>query len=359
MATLRKRGAYQWEAQVRRRGYPATSKTFETKVEAEAWASMIESEMSRGVWVSRSEGESTSLLELLDRYEREITPYKKGQAQEVSVLRVWRATPLAARVVATIRGVDMAKVRDQWLVTHESSTVLRRLSLLSHVFNVARKEWGFESVANPVELIRKPVVANARTRRVEVAGRSEDLKNTSDEVEWVIRHSGSIHLPAIVRLAVETAMRRSEIAGLCWKNIDLERRVAHLPSTKNGSARDVPLSSRAVAVLASLLHMRDQGVAVGDARVFDVRADAITRAFERAVARARAAYMQQCEHDGVEPALSFLTDLRFHDLRHEAASRMAEIYQLHELAKITGHKDPRMLMRYYHPRAEDLAKKLG
>lgn len=356
MATLRKRGAYQWEAQVRRRGYPASSKTFETKADAEAWASMIESEMSRGVWVSRAEGESTTLLELLDRYEREITPYKKGRAQEVSVLRVWRATLLAARAVATIRGVDVAKVRDQWLVTHESSTVLRRLSLLSHVFNVARKEWGFESVTNPVELIRKPVVTNARTRRVEVASRSEGLKNTSDEVEWVIRHSGSIHLPAVVRLAVETAMRRSEIAGLCWENIDLERRVAHLPSTKNGSARDVPLSSRAVSVLATLRHLPANG---SSGRVFDVRADAITRAFERAVARARAAYVQECEREDAEPAPSFLTDLRFHDLRHEAASRMAEIYQLHELAKITGHKDPRMLMRYYHPRAEDLAKKLG
>lgn len=358
MATLRKRGAYQWEAQVRRRGYPATSKTFETKADAEAWAALIESEMSRGVWVSRSEGESTSLTELLDRYEREITPTKKGRAQEISVLRVWRATQLAGRAVATIRGVDMAKVRDQWLVTHESSTVLRRLSLLSHVFNVARKEWGFESVANPVELIRKPVVTNARTRRVEVVGRNDESKGISDEVEWVIRHSGSIHLPAIVRLAVETAMRRSEIAGLCWKNTDLERRVVRLSSTKNGSARDVPLSSRAVAVLASLRQVPTPGGAVDDARVFNVRADAITRAFERAVARARAAYVLQCKQDGVEPAPSFLADLRFHDLRHEAASRMAEIYQLHELAKITGHKDPRMLMRYYHPRAEDLAKKL-
>ncbi len=89
-------------------------------------------------------------------------------------------------------------------------------------------------------------------------------------------------------------------------------------------------------------------------KVFDMRADAITRAFDRAVKRARERYEKTnslCDE-------SFLKDLRFHDLRHEATSRLAEIFPMHELTKITGHKDPRMLMRYYHPKAEDLALKL-
>lgn len=80
----------------------------------------------------------------------------------------------------------------------------------------------------------------------------------------------------------------------------------------------------------------------------------ITRAFDRAVKRARERYEKTnslCDE-------SFLKDLRFHDLRHEATSRLAEIFPMHELTKITGHKDPRMLMRYYHPKAEDLALKL-
>lgn len=94
-------------------------------------------------------------------------------------------------------------------------------------------------------------------------------------------------------------------------------------------------------------------------KVFATRADSVTRAFERTVLRARARCEAECKQAGVEPDRHFLVDLRFHDLRHEAASRMAAVYQLHELAKVTGHKDPRMLMRYYHPRAEDLAKRLG
>ncbi|MNP27163.1 Phage integrase family protein [compost metagenome] len=128
--------------------------------------------------------------------------------------------------------------------------------------------------------------------------------------------------------------------------------MAHLPSTKNGSARDVPLSTRAVITLQSV------GVAA-TGRVFDIRADAVTRAFERAAKRARQNYELECQTKSLIPIINFLTDLRFHDLRHEATSRLAEIFPMHELTKITGHRDPRMLMRYYHPKAEDLARKLS
>jgi integrase len=150
-----------------------------------------------------------------------------------------------------------------------------------------------------------------------------------------------------------------------WEHVDLKRRVAHLPATKNGSARDIPLSSRAVAVLQSLRDAFDLAKAKSDdgeeadlGRVFEIRSDAITRAFERAVTRARKAYIDECKSANQRPNGKFLTDLRFHDLRHEATSRLASIFPMHELTKITGHKDPRMLMRYYHPRAEDLAKRL-
>ncbi|BEU20016.1 site-specific integrase [Paraburkholderia sp. 22B1P] len=375
MPTIRKRGHYQWEAQVRRRGYPAQSKTFNTKVEAEAWASMIESEMSRGVWVSRSEAEATTLYEALERYEKEISLSKKGAAQELSVLKTCRAADLARRPLATIRSADVAKLRDEWLKSYKPATVLRRLAVLSHLFSIARKEWGMDSLSNPVELVRKPQPKNARTRRIAVndasvssAGgeESESQRATPDgELERVASASGSALLPSIIWLAVETAMRRGEIVSLLWKNVDLNRRVVHLPSTKNGDARDVPLSSRAAAVLQALKDTRDRAndgttESAEDAadRVFEIRSDAVTRAFERAVARARKLYVDESNITKVRPDGEFLTDLRFHDLRHEAISRLASIFPMHELTKITGHKDPRMLMRYYHPRAEDLAKRL-
>ncbi len=92
--------------------------------------------------------------------------------------------------------------------------------------------------------------------------------------------------------------------------------------------------------------------------MFDIRSDAVTRAFERAVIRARKLYEDECRVAQRTPDTRFLVDLRFQDLRHEAVSRLASLFPLHELTRITGHKDPRMLMRYYHPQAEDLAKRL-
>lgn len=376
MASIRKRGQYQWEAQVRRRGYPAQSKTFNTKAEAEAWAKMIESEMSRGVWVSRSEAEATTLYEALTRYEEEVSPAKKGAAQESSILKTCKAIDLAKRPLATIRSADVAKLRDEWLKDYKPATVLRRLAILSHVFNIARKEWGMESLSNPVELVRKPQPNNARTRRIATVDPSADTLGSDDpesergaqdgELERVVAASGSTLLPSIIWLAVETAMRRGEIVALRWEHVDLKRRVAHLPATKNGSARDVPLSSRAVAVLQALKDARDDtkneaddGEEADTSRVFEIRSDAVTRAFERAVARARKLYVDECKAVKQRTDGKFLTDLRFHDLRHEATSRLASIFPMHELTKITGHKDPRMLMRYYHPRAEDLAKRLS
>lgn len=370
MATYRRRGRYSWEAQVRRRGWPSQTKTFDTKAEAEAWAAMIESEMNRGVWLDRSEAEATTLGALLDRYETEVVPALKGAIRERSVLRLWRQTPLAKRTVATIRSGDVAQQRDAWLADGLApATVLRRLARLSHLFNTARKEWGMESLSNPVELVRKPTPNNARTRRVATppsTGRQRG--RTQDELSRIIEASESRVLPTIITLAVETAMRRSEIATLRWENVDFERRVAHLPDTKNGNSRDVPLSQAALDAFAALLPNRG-----GEARrrktravpsslsgpVFAVHPDGITKAFERAVHRARKAYEVECVEHGRELKPSFLRDLRFHDLRHEATSRLASRFQLHELAKITGHRDTRMLLRYYHPDAADLAKRMG
>lgn len=276
--------------------------------------------------------------------------------QDHSLVRILKGTQLAKNYMASIRSADVAKLRDEWLKIYAPATVLRRLALLSHVFNVSRKEWGMESLLNPVEAIRKPQPKNARTRRLEtqrVLSEKTSVtpgKEIATEIEHIIAATHSAVLPAIILLALETAMRRSEIAELRWRFIDLEKRVAHLPDTKNGNARDVPLSTKAVTLLSHLKECSKQT----DDKVFDMRADAITRAFDRAVKRARERYEQansQCDD-------TFLRDLRFHDLRHEATSRLAEIFPMHELTKITGHKDPRMLMRYYHPKAEDLALKL-
>lgn len=350
MASFRKRGELQWQARISRKGFPAQVKTFMTRADAEAWARQVESEIDRGAFISRTEAENTSLKECLERYKREISAHKKGASQESYILQTLLETPLADRMMATIRSADIAALRDEWLQTLKPATVLRRLAILSHVFSISRKEWGMESLSNPVEVIRKPQPRNARTRRI-AEKRIPTTGDLADELALIKSASDSRYLPAIIDLAVETAMRREEIALLRWEHIDLKNRVAHLPDTKNGSTRDVPLSPKAAELLKKLPRAGD--------RTFDVRADAITRAFSRARDRARKEYEAACRESKRKPDSSFLVDLRFHDLRHEATSRLAEIFPLHELTRITGHKDPRMLMRYYHPKAADLAKKLS
>lgn len=357
MATLRKRGPYQWEAQVRRRGWPPQSKTFESKAEAEAWAQMIESEMARGVWLDRSEAENTTLRELLDRYEKEISPRKRSHEREVSFLNTWRQTELAARMVSRIRGADIATLRDDWLKTLAPASVLRRLQVLSHVFNTARKEWGMESLANPVELIGKPAPANERERRVSL-----------QELETIIAATQSRFLPAMLRIAVQSAVRRGELVGLCWEHVHLEGYAPHLhlPLTKNGDSRNVPLLPEVVQAIQSWRAAVIEGLnADGEpseplrGRVFPIRADAVTRAFGRARDRARLAYEDECKQANRPVDAGFLHDLTFHDARHEATAQFAKLVDGIDLAKITGHKDPRMLMRYYHPTPEELSAKIS
>ncbi|PKM28655.1 MAG: integrase [Gammaproteobacteria bacterium HGW-Gammaproteobacteria-11] len=370
MATFRKKGPYQWHAQIRRKGWPQQTRTFNTQAEAKAWATMIEREMDAGVFVSRNEAEATSFSSALELYAKDVTSKKRSSASELSRIQAMQRHPLALRSLASIRGSDMATYRDMRLEAGMApSTVRRELALISHVFTIARKEWRMESLSNPVELIRQPSVDDARERRIlsaDVWTRKDGklVCEHLDELEMIFRHSRSTELPKIVAFAVETAMRRSEITGLLRANVNLNKRVALLPMTKNGSARGVPLSSRAIAILKSLSERCD-------GRYFKSRPDTITKAFADAVADARQTYnesltlllkekslpLEKIQQD--IDAAPFLQDLRFHDLRHEATSRLAEIFPLHELTKITGHQDTRMLMRYYHPKAEDLAKKLA
>jgi len=331
------RGPYQWRARIRRKGFPSQTKTFETKHEAEAWERIILSEMDRGVFVSRASAESTTLLECLDRYLKEIVPGKKGFKQDESKIRVLKRLPMAHHYMASIRGSDVATLRDEMLHNGRSaSTVVKYLAVISHLFNIARKEWGMESLANPVELIRKPVVKNSRDRRLE-EGEEEKLLNGC-------RSQGNTWLEPLVILAIETAMRKGEMLAIDWKLVDLKDKCIYLPGeiTKNGDSREVPLSSCAIKVLKSLPRPIS-------GKVFGTTSYATRKAFIKVCAKAI--------DTGGNPAP--IEGLTFHDLRHEATSRLAELYPAQDLAKITGHKDLKMILRYYHPRGKDLAKKLA
>ncbi|MEA3363638.1 MAG: Shufflon-specific DNA recombinase [Thermodesulfobacteriota bacterium] len=143
MASIIKRGPYQWQVKIRKKGWPKQTKTFETHEDAARWARKIESEMDDGVFVSRKEAEKTTLNEALDRYRREKTLHKKGAAQENNRIEHFKRSNLASRFLSTIRSTDIAKYRDQRLEEGKSPyTVNNELILLSSLFNVAHREWG-------------------------------------------------------------------------------------------------------------------------------------------------------------------------------------------------------------------------
>ncbi|MBU2805195.1 tyrosine-type recombinase/integrase [Acidithiobacillus ferridurans] len=316
-----------WQVRVRKRGYPAQTRTWRTKAEAQAWARQVENEMDRGVFVSRKEAENTSLAEALDRYTKEVSARKKGAVQEQSIIKKLSESTLADTFLASIQGKDIAKYRDTMLADGYSPiTVRRRLSLLSHLFTIAGKEWGMAGLANPVPMVSVQKPNNARDRRL--------LEGEEDRLLAAAQEYGE-PLPSIIRFAMETAMRRGEIAAMHWCYVDLRTSVLLVPDSKSGDPRRVPLSSRALAVLTHLPRRVD-------GQVWGIRADSITQAFDRACRRAN------------------IENLRFHDLRHEATSRLFEKgLNPMQVAAITGHKTLQMLKRYTHLRAEDLAKLLG
>ena len=344
MASFQKRSG-SWRATIKRKGFDRITSTFDTKTEAEKWARSIENEMDRGVFVSRTEAENTTLSEALDRYEREVSVKKKGYSQEKYKLGTWRKSVFAPRVLASIRSTDLALWRDDLLATHAPASVNRLLIVLSHLFTIASKEWGMAGLVNPVMQIRRPRLPQGRDRRL-LPGEEKRILSACET------YGGD--LADVVQFAVETGMRRAEIAGMTWDLVDLKKRTVTLLVTKNGDKRIVPLSSEAIRILSTLTRRID-------GKVWGMEPNSISQAFARALTRARAVYEKECEGTtgAMKPDPSFLTDLTFHDLRHEATSRFFEKgLNPMQVAAITGHKTLQMLKRYTHLKAEDLAEML-
>lgn len=328
-----------WQAQVRRIGRPPLCKTFRTKADAQAWANQQESEIARGVYRDRSQAERFTLGQILTRYGKEISPLKKSADAEIGRIAFLLRDPITQLRLSDLTPADLVSFRDRRLRKVTGSTVIRDLTLISHAINIARKEWGIV-MDNPCCLIRRPKENKPRKRRLSPKEEQRllaelELSLRSPEGSWLPGGCRSEWMKPLVIMAIETAMRRGELLQLEWTDVFLEERFVRLHDSKNGHGRDVPLSSRAFALLEGL--PRDPS-----GKVFPVTGEALKQSFTRAVERAR------------------LGDLHFHDLRHEATSRIApKLGNVLELSAVTGHMSLQMLKRYFHPMASELARKLG
>lgn len=340
MAAIRKRGEYQWCAQIIKKNQ-ATGlvhkeiKTFITKNEAETWAREVEAALARGEYNDTRQASGTPLRDLIKRYKDEVTPRKKGAKQEAVRLNKWLKHELADRMLTLIQPSDFAgyiSVRRK--EGKAEQTIKSEIIAISNVFKVAAADWGY-NIENPIKRISKPGGSRMRDQRI--------LPEVWPLIATELDKCRNPYFKIIAELAIETAMRQGEIFALVWADVDLPGR--HLiireakdTTGKNQKSRIVPLSRRAIELLTTLPRpIKDTE------KVFQVghttSADGLSRAFTKACAAA-----------GI-PA-------RFHDTRHEACSRMAPFFEMHELMKITGHETASQLIRYYNPTAKELTDKL-
>jgi len=327
MASIRFR-SNKWQVRVSRKGEQSLVKTFQSKEDAQRWARSVEVEWDKGTYTNIHQAQKTTFGELIERYLREVTPLMRGASADTIRLKAIMRRLIAKENMATLTPSKIAKYRDERLQEIKPSTVIRELAYFSSIINHARREWGL-SIPNPVLGVRKPAQPQGRNRILTF----EEERLLLDACKPLANRN--IYTRPFVILALETCMRRGELLNLRWDNINYQAKTAYLALTKNGQSRTVPLSTRAIETLQALPRSID-------GRVLPVNFAALETNFKRARERAG------------------LKDVRIHDLRHTAATRLAEkLPNLLELSAVTGHKSLAMLKRYYHPNPELLAEKLG
>ena len=157
---------------------------------------------------------------------------------------------------------------------------------------------------------------------------------SDDEIERLTSHISNPEVNLLIKLALETGMRRGELLNIHWQDINWSAKTLIIPTTKNDESREIPLTSKAIKALL-MSSKRDIGA------LFAIKPDSLSQAFNRA-----------CKKLNV-------SNLRFHDLRHEATTRLFELgLNVIEVSTITGHKDLTMLDRYTHLKAEKLGEKI-
>ncbi len=294
MASFTKRNG-RWRARVRSSGLPPNTKSFPTKASALQWTQRVESNPERFLSGQPTEDHQLKTVgDLLRRYGREITPTKKRRDKEKYRLRILQRSPLSGVSLSELLPHHITRFREDRLKEVSAGTVLKDLGLLSAVINTGRTEWGLENVirTNPVSLISKPNTPRPGDRRLETGELEKLLSACTSPNPW---------LRPLVLFAIETGMRRGEILSLTWENVHLDKRFVHLPDSKNGDSRNVPLSPLALELLRELpRNIR------GDQVVFPVHYEALKSAWRRACSRAG------------------INGLRFHNFRHEATSRFFE-----------------------------------
>ena len=336
MASItRRNGSYR--VRIYRSNNQSISKSFLKESEAISWLKATNAKLELGLYEKPKKDLKkvvTTFNDAASRYIATHSIHKKIVRCETSRLNIlikrWGNLPIAQ--------VDKSRVialRDDLLKMGRSGeTVNHYFNTISKLFQMVNNELDL-NIPNPVKGIKRMPPSQGRTKRVNVE--LESLLLSSCE------HLSLPLLSSIIQFAIQTGMRRGEIMGITWADIDLPNRKAYLHQTKNGEPRQVPLTRQAIAVLEAL--------SKDEERVFPMGMDALRSQFGRLKIHAKAYW----NGAGINP----FEDLRFHDLRHEALSRLSDAgLNVIELSHISGHRTISMLKRYTHPSHEAIFLKL-
>jgi integrase len=334
MATIIKRGD-RYNVRVRRLGFAPVSRSFDTLADAKEWARLKEREADRGELGPDPKAlQSITLRQLVERYQKDVIPKLRSSKKEAYIVNAFLKHDICDKPLSSLTTADFARYRDKQLEKVTAKSLSRMLSPINHMFHVARDEWDVPLRENPLDKLKLKVIDNKRTRRLQ-AGELERLLAAGTD------RSRSPYTILIVRFALETAMRRGEILSLRWSDIDMERSLATVRESKNGHSRVIPLPPAAKAIL-------DEAKAIAEHRkktsasVFPVSINAFRLSWQRLVNSTK------------------IENLHFHDLRHEAISRLFELgLTVPEVAQISGHRTLGMLMRYAHANNTAVRAKLG
>ena len=340
MASIQSRkdshGKVRYRVQIRLKGYPMESATFDRKTDAKRWAQQTESAIQEGRHFKTAEAKKHTLGELIERYKRGVLAYqpKKKRVQTVQ-LNWWKAfagdyllkdiTPVLITEGRDLllREIPNKKNGDKERKPRSNATVVRYMAALSHALNIAVKEWSWLE-SNPAQKVTKPKEPRGRVRFLSDAERKALLKTC--------QASENKFLYPVVVLALSTGMRLGEIMSLSWESVDLNMGRVILHETKNDDRRNVPLAGHALEVVKQHVKVRR----LNSTLLFPSRVDPnkpidIRTPWEAALKQAE------------------IEDFKFHDLRHSAASYLAmNGASLAEIAEVLGHKTLQMVKRYAH-----------
>ena len=325
MATIRKR-KNKWEVQIRIRGYKNISKSFLYREHAFKWARETEIKVEKGIYQELRDLHSIKFKDLVNRYLIEISPTKKSYPKEKYTIGQLLRDPIVNLSITALTTYKLVEYRNRRLKRISAPTVNREISLISSVLTKAQELWSVNLSVNPARNLKRLKENKSRSKRL-TAQEFMQLVNACNK-------SKCIWLKSLFSLAIETGMRRGELLSLTRDMINLNKRIIFLKDTKNGSARTVPLSEKAIHEIKSLPVSFNR-------KIFPISISSFRFYWKQAKNRAN------------------IVDFRFHDCRHEAISRFFEKgLSIPEVALISGHKDVRMLFRYTHLKAEDILRKL-